>query len=58
MNRLLFVQIYSCREAKVVAELRYRLKSGGNINWAYAINTTGNTKPNCANVYLVSYSLE
>ena len=57
MNRIVFVQIYSCAEGRLIKEYRYGLEGGQLVNAVYRIVREEEGEKECMNVRVVTYGL-
>ena len=53
MNKVVFIQVYSCIERRVVSEFRHILKDGQNVNEVAKIKSKGE----CMGIEVVTYGL-
>ena len=54
MNRIIFVQIYSCADGRLIREYRYGLNGGGLVN---AVEKVRRVEEECMDVGVVTYGL-
>lgn len=55
MNKVVFIQVYSCIEGRLVAEFRHILEDGQNVNEVMKIVKKGDG--DCMGIEVVTYGL-
>ena len=55
MNKVVFIQVYSCKEGRLIKEIRHVLSSGQFVS---TVSKITHTNPECMTVQVVTYSLD